>query len=311
MSDTPSQSLAGRTIVITGGAGFIGSRLAATLVDDNEVRVLDDFSTGSAEKVPDEATLIEGDVRDPETVRDAMSGADVVFHEAANPSVQRSIDDPIESHARNVEGTLVVLEAARDEGARVVTASSTAIYGTPETIPVPEDAEPDPSSPYGLEKLTADRYTRLYNELYGLQTVSLRYFNVYGPGQTAGDYSGVISIFLEQARAGEPITVEGDGEQTRDFVHVDDVVRANVAAATTDAVGEAFNVGTGHSVTINELAETIRDLTDSDSEIEHVDNRAGDVRHSRADISKATRLLDYKPEIGLEEGLRTLTTQSQ
>ena len=310
MSNTPSHSVAGRTIVVTGGAGFIGSRLAATLAGANDVRVLDDLSTGSAGTVPDDAALIEGDIRDPETVSEAMSGADVVFHEAANPSVQRSIEDPIESHSRNVEGTLTVLEAAREEDARVVTASSTAIYGTPETIPVSEDAEPDPSSPYGLEKLTADRYTRLYNELYGLPTVALRYFNVFGPGQTGGDYSGVIDVFLEQARAGEPITVEGDGEQTRDFVHVDDVVRANLAAATTDAVGEAFNVGTGDSVTINELAETIRELTDSESEIEHVDSRPGDVRRSRADVSKATRLLDYRPEIGLEEGLRTLISRS-
>ncbi|ELY42082.1 NAD-dependent epimerase/dehydratase family protein [Natronorubrum sulfidifaciens] len=304
--DTPAHSLTGQTITITGGAGFIGSRLAATLAPDNDVRILDDLSTGTARNVPDEATLIEGDVRTSTTVGKALDGADLVFHEAANPSVSRSIDAPLESHSRNVEGTLTVLEAARSDAARVVTASSTAVYGTPETVPVAEDADLNPSSPYGLEKLTADRYTQLYNDLYDLPTVSLRYFNVYGPGQTGGDYSGVISIFLEQATADEPITVDGDGQQTRDFVHVDDVIRANIAAATTEATGEAFNVGTGTSVTITELAETIRELTDADSEIEYVDSRPGDIRHSRADLSKASRLLDYAPEIGLEDGLRTL-----
>jgi UDP-glucose 4-epimerase len=308
MSDTHSRSIEGRTVLITGGAGFIGSRLAATLADDTEVRVLDDFSTGSARAVPDGVTLVEGDVRDRETVADSMAGVDVAFHEAANPSVERSVEAPVESHSRNVAGTVNVLEAARDEGARVVTASSTAIYGAPESVPVAEDAEPTPSSPYGLEKLTVDRYTRLYNELYGVPTVALRYFNVYGPGQT-GAYSGVIDVFLERARADEPITVQGDGEQTRDFVHVDDVVRANIAAATTEAVGEAFNVATGESVTITDLAETIRELTGADSPIEHVDARPGDIRHSRADVSKAERLLDFSAEIDLEEGLRTLVNQ--
>lgn len=298
-------------MLITGGAGFIGSHLATALVDENDVRVLDDLSTGHVEKAPDEVSLIEGDIRDPETVREAMSGVDIVFHEAANPSVQRSIEDPRGSLSTNAEGTVTVLEAARKEESRVVTASSTAIYGTPETIPVSEETSTDPASPYALEKLAADHYTRLYNELYGLPTVSLRYFNVYGPGQSGGDYSGVIGIFFEQARAGEPITIEGDGNQTRDFVHVDDVVQANIAAATTDAVGKAFNIGTGDSVTITELAETIRELTGSESEIEYVDRRPGDVRHSRADISKATRLLDYSPEVSLKEGLRTLATRSQ
>lgn len=297
--------ISGERVLITGGAGFIGSHLAAALTDNNEVRVLDDFSTGRAQAVPDDVTLVEGDVRDHKTVADSMEDVDIAFHEAANPSVERSVEAPIESHSRNVSGTLNVLEAARTEGARVVTASSTAIYGPPESLPIAEDEKPTPSSPYGLEKLTVDRYTRLYNELYGLPTVTLRYFNVYGPGQT-GEYSGVIDVFLEQARAEEAITVQGDGDQTRDFVHVDDVVRANLAAATTDAVGEAFNVATGESVTIATLAETIRELTGADSPIEHVDARPGDIRHSRADVSKAERLLGFSAEIDLEEGLRTL-----
>lgn len=306
MSDTVSHSLSGRTVLITGGAGFIGSRLAATLVGDNDVRVLDDLSTGGAEKIPDGATFIEGDIRDPETVREAMREADVTFHEAANPSVERSIEDPLGSHSRNIEGTVNVLETAREVGSRVVTASSTAIYGAPETIPVSEDARPTPSSPYGLEKLTVDRYTRLYNDLYGLPTVSLRYFNVYGPGQTGGDYSGVIDVFLEQARSDEPVTVHGDGEQTRDFVHVSDVVRANLLAATTAHVGEAYNIGTGTSITIKRLGELIVEKTGASSAITHVAGRDGDIVHSRAEIAKAREHLGYEPSVRLEEGIEDL-----
>ena len=294
-----------RTVLVTGGAGFVGSHLAAALVDDNEVRVLDDLSAGDATHVPDDATLIEGDVRDPETLSTAMAGVDVVFHEAALVSVPRSIEDPLGSNDANLDATVALLEGARDEGARVVVASSAAIYGHPESVPVGETHATAPTSPYGVQKLAVDHYTRLYAELYGLDTVALRYFNVYGPRQSS-DYSAVISVFAEQARADEPLTVEGDGEQTRDFVHVSDVVRANLRAATTDHVGEAFNVGTGERVTIRELAETVREVAGADSEIVHVDGRAGDVRHSCANVDKARALLGYEPAVGLREGLRTL-----
>jgi len=248
-------------ILVTGGAGFIGSHLVESLVAENDVRVLDDLSTGHRESVHDDATLHVGDVRDEPTVRKAMEGVDVVFHQAALVSVDRSIEVPEVSHAVNVDGTLTVLEAAGIEDARAVVASSAAIYGDPGSVPVAETHRTKPLSPYGVEKLAADEYARLYHDLYGLETVALRYFNVYGPRQS-GEYAGVISVFREQAADGGPLTVHGDGTQTRDFVHVDDVVRANCLAATTDATGRAYNVGTGTSVSIRELAELVQKLTD-------------------------------------------------
>jgi len=170
-------------------------------------------------------------------------------------------------------------------------------------VPITEDHPNEPTSPYGLDKLATDHYARLYNDLYDLETVALRYFNVYGPGQVAGDYSGVISVFIDQALSGEDITVHGDGEQTRDFVYIDDVVQANLKAATTDAVGEAYNVGTGESVTVRKLAELIQDITDTDSDIVHMDARTGDIEYSEADISKANEHLEYEPTVSLREGL--------
>lgn len=293
-------------VLVTGGAGFIGSRIAQRLVGDNDVTVLDDCSTGAARAVPDEAELVRGDVRDPDAVADAMGSADVVFHEAALVSVSRSVDDPRASHERNVRGTLEVLEAARRCDARVVLASSAAIYGDPESVPIPETHQTDPASPYGLDKLVLDEYARLYHDLYGLETVPLRYFNVYGPGQPANDYSGVISIFLDRARDDEQITIFGDGEQTRDFVHVNDVVRANVLAAASDIAGEAYNVGTGRQVTIADLADMIVRHTESNAEIVHGEPRDGDIRQSCADISKIRDELGYEPTVPLEEGIRDL-----
>ncbi|MCU4975374.1 NAD-dependent epimerase/dehydratase family protein [Halobacteria archaeon AArc-m2/3/4] len=294
---------AGTSVLVTGGAGFIGGKLVETLVPVADVTVLDDCSGGDPESVPSEATFVQGDIRDRETVSDAMEGIDVVFHEAALVSVSRSVEDPLESHTRNATGTLTVLEAARDHDARVVCASSAAIYGQPDTVPISETDPTRPTSPYGLDKLALDEYTRLYHELYGLETVALRYFNVYGPGQPANDYSGVISIFFDRARAGEPLTVFGDGEQTRDFVFIDDVVQANLRAAVTDEVGEAYNIGTGTRVTITELAESVLEVTGSRSEIVYDDPREGDIRHSGADISKAREMLGFEPSVSLEGGL--------
>ena len=301
-----SDSISGRTVLVTGGAGFIGSHLADALVGGNTVWVLDDLSTGDRSNVPEKAQVIRGDIRDPDVLARAMAGVDVVFHEAAMVSVERSIEEPWESHSTNAAATLDVLEAARDVDARVVLASSAAVYGQPETVPVQESAPKDPTSPYGIDKLTADSYARLYAKLYDLPTVVLRYFNVYGPRQTGGDYSGVISVFLEQARNGRDLTVQGDGTQTRDFVHVSDVVRANLKAATTDSVGEAFNVATGQSVTIRELAERVRTVTDATSDIVHTDPRPGDVERSSADISKARTELGYEPAVDLDEGLSSM-----
>jgi UDP-glucose 4-epimerase len=298
-----------RTVLVTGGAGFIGSHLVDALVEDNDVRVLDDLSTGRRDNLHADATLVRGDLRDDEALDEATDGVDLVFHEAAIASVTRSVDDPVDSHRVNAAGTLDLLERARREDARVVVTSSTAIYGEPTSIPVSEDEPTTPLSPYGVEKLAVDHYARLYDDLYGLETVTLRCFNAYGPRQTGGEYSGVITTFLEQACAGQDITVEGDGSQRRDFVHVDDVVRAHLLAATTDHVGEAYNVGTGRSVSVLELAELVRELAGSRSDIVHVPARSGDVTTSRADISKARGELSFEPRVSLREGIGGLVPQ--
>jgi len=295
-----------RSILVTGGAGFIGSHLVEALVDDNDVRVLDDCSRRARSVVPDAAEFVEGDVRDASTVDRACSDVDVVFHQAANVSVDRSVADPIASHRVNVDGTLHVLEAARDAGARVVFASSAAVYGEPSSVPVAESHPKSPSSPYGAEKLSADRYVRLYADLYDLDAVVLRYFNVYGPGGIATDYSGVIDAFLTRARRNEDLPVHGDGTQTRDFVHVSDVVRANLLAAGTDHVGDAYNVGTGESVTINRLADLIVDVTNSASDVVHTSSRPGDIDKSEADIGRARGRLGYRPRTSLRDGLEAL-----
>ena len=294
-----------RTVLITGGAGFVGSHLAEALVADNDVRVLDILSSGSREHVPDGAELIVGDVTDPETVAEAMDGVDLVFHEAAMVSVEQSVENPPASNRVNAAATVNLLECARREDARVVLASSSAIYGHPDSVPVSEDDPKEPTSPYGIDKLALDHYARRYHDLYGLETVALRYFNVFGPRQNP-EYSAVVSVFFDQAADGGPLTIEGDGEQTRDFVDVSDVVRANLLAATTDRVGEAFNVGTGHSVTINELAEMVAELADEKVEISHVEPRPGDIRHSEADVSKIRDALGYEPMVSLETGLKQL-----
>jgi len=291
------------TILITGGAGFIGGHLADALCPDNEVRIFDTFASGVPANCPDEATVIEGDIRDDAALAAAVDGVDIIFHEGAIVSVARSVDDPTTSHVVNVDGTLAVLEAARREDARVVFASSAAIYGMPESIPVAETDPKEPTSPYGLEKLSGDHYCRLYADLYGLPTVALRYFNVYGPRQSGGDYAGAITAFAQQARAGGPLRVQGDGTQTRDFVNVADVVQANLLAATTDATGEAFNVGTGVATTVADVAETVRDQIAPSADIEHVEPRRGDIRESVADIGKARDRLDYEPTVSLGEGL--------
>jgi UDP-glucose 4-epimerase len=293
-------------VLVTGGAGFIGSHLTDALVPDHDVTVLDDFSSGSQENVHPSARVVEGDIRDRRQLDRAARSADVIFHEAASVSVDRSIEDPEGSHEINVKAAISTLEAARREDARCVLASSAAIYGQPDEVPIDETEPASPESPYGIEKLSVDHYARVYEDLYGLPTVALRYFNAYGPRQTASDYSGVISVFLEQARAGRPITVHGDGTQTRDFVHVDDVVRANLLAMETDHVGEAYNVGTGRAISIDDLARVVREVTDTDSEIVQTEPREGDIERSRADVGKARSMLGYEPTVGLEEGLETL-----
>lgn len=292
-----------RSILVTGGAGFVGSHLTHILSSDNDVTVYDSLTTGRRRNVPEEATFVKADVRDKATLEQIVADTEIVFHEAALVSVAESIETPYKSHTTTATGTLSVLEAAQKHDIRVVTASSAAIYGHPEYTPIDKAHPLNPTSPYGIDKQTADQYTRLYHDLYDLDTVALRYFNVYGPGQTGGDYAGVISVFIEQALSGEPITVHGDGEQTRDFVFIEDVVKANLRAAETDHVGEAYNIGTGESVSIRELAEIVQDLTNTNSDIVHTEARTGDIKHSKADISKAREKLLYEPTVSLREGL--------
>jgi len=309
MNSTDGRPLiSGKRILVTGGAGFIGSHIADALVSDNEVVILDDLSTGSLDNVPAEAEFVEGDVRDREAMSSVMEGVDIVFHRAAIVSVEQSVEDPELTHDVTTRATIQLLEFARRESARVILASSAAVYGQPESVPITETDQTEPTSPYGLAKLHADQYVRLYAELYNVEAIPLRYFNVYGPRQTAGDYSGVISIFLEQAQAGGPITVHGDGTQTRDFVHVSDVVQANLLAATEGTPGTAYNIGTGETISILELAETIREAvaTEVPIRIEHIDKREGDIDESQAAIGRATDDLGFRPTIRLQDGLADL-----
>ncbi|WP_123534769.1 NAD-dependent epimerase/dehydratase family protein [Halosimplex salinum] len=306
MSTELGADLVGQSVLVTGGAGFIGSRLAAALTDHCEVTVLDDLSRGDAERVPSGAELIRGDVRDPADLESAIDGADVVFHQAALADVRTSLRSPVEGNLRTASGTVKVLEAARREDARVVTASSAAVYGQPDALPIHESDRTAPTTPYGIDKLAADQYTRAFADLYGLPTVALRYFNVYGPGVTDGPDSGVVSAFLDRARSDAVLTVHGDGTQTRDFVHVDDVVQANLRAATTETSGRAYNVGTGTGVAVREVAERVTRVLDSDSDIVHGDRREGDIQHSRASIGRARSELGYEPTVSFGEGLETL-----
>jgi len=300
------EQLHGQTVLVTGGAGFVGSHLASTLADACDLRVIDDLTAGERDRIPDEATFVQGDIRETGALVPAADGVDTIFHQAGLVSVPESLDRPIESHERNVDGTLAVLEAARRNDARVVFASSVAIYGNPSEVPIAEDEPTTPTSPYGVDKLAADHYTRLYHDRYGVETVALRYFNVYGPGQDAG----VVNAFRHRARAGEPLSIDGDGKQRRDFVHVTDVVRANLAAATTDAVGEGYNIGTGDSVRIKDLAAMVREQAGADVPIRHSEPRPGEIRNSRADPTKARERLGFEAEISLEEGLDELVTTS-
>jgi UDP-glucose 4-epimerase len=301
----------GKRVLVTGGAGFIGSHLVDALVPDNEVVVFDSLASGDQANVHGDAELVEGDLQDTDALAEAAAGADLIYHKGAVVAVGETVEDPAGSNAVNVDATVELLECARREDARIVLASSAAVYGDPESVPVHEDDRKTPSSPYGVQKLTLDHYAQVYHELYGLETVPLRFFNVYGPRQGGSDYAAVISVFLEQARSGAPLTVEGDGEQTRDFVFVEDVVRANLLAATTDAVGEPFNVATGEATSVLDIADAIVEATGSDAEITHVDPRPGDIRHSRADVTKARNELGFEASVPLEEGIERLVASRE
>ncbi|MCE5260719.1 MAG: SDR family oxidoreductase [Euryarchaeota archaeon] len=309
-------SIKGKRILVTGGAGFIGSHIVEALSADNEVLVIDDLTTGKRGNLEGmDAEVIVASVRDAEKVRSAMEGVDYVFHHAAIASVPKSVDDPIASNQVNVCGTLRVLNEARAAKVRkVVFASSSAVYGnTPSDLKREEDL-PDPISPYAVTKLTGELYCRNFWLNYGLPTCSLRYFNVYGPRQDpSSDYAAVVPRFISAARAGKPLTIFGDGEQTRDFIFVRDVVRANILAALDEGHnGEAFNIACQERVSVNQLASLVLMEMGLREEgmIEHRAERKGDVRHSLADIGKARRDLGFVPAYDIRKGL-SLTMASR
>ncbi len=296
--------------LVTGGAGFIGSHLAARLVElGHDVRVLDNFATGRRSNIAaigGDVELVEGDIQSYERAHKAVRGCDVVFHQAALPSVPRSIQDPLTSNATNVVGTLNVLLAARDEGVRrVVCASSSSVYGSNPTLPKSEDLPALPISPYATAKLATEGYCRSFGIGYGLQTVALRYFNVFGARQDpTSQYAAVIPNFITALLDGGPLTIYGDGEQSRDFTHVDNVVLANVLAIDApDVSGAVLNVACGVRVTLNELVAELRELIGGDAAVSYEPARASDVKHSLADLTRARALLGYEPAVDLRAGL--------
>ncbi len=298
-------------VLVTGGGGFIGSNLVRALVEQgDDVRVLDNFSTGNRmnlAELANDVEIVEGELRSYERVHAATRGVEVVFHQGALPSVPRSVQDPLTTSAVNVEGTLNVLLAARDEGVRrVICASSSSVYGNSGDLPRFETANPDPISPYGVSKLAAERYCVSFSRVYPLQTVALRYFNVFGPNQDpTSQYAAVVPRFITAIADGRPVAIYGDGEQRRDFTYVENVVEANVLAAVTEGVsGAVLNVATGRPTSVNELAETIGSLLGRSVERDDQPERTGDVRDSWADVTRSRDLLGWAPRIGLEEGLR-------
>ena len=303
-------SASGATVLVTGGGGFIGSHLVERLLEQGHaVRVLDNFATGHRANIAhllDEIELIEGDIQSYERVHTAVRGCELVFHVAALPSVPRAVQDPLTSNASNVTGTLNVLLAARDEGVRrVVFSSSSSIYGANRDLPKREDMPVVPISPYAVAKLAAENYCRAFFDVYGLETVALRYFNVFGPRQDPhSQYSAVIPLFITAILEGRPPVLHGDGEQSRDFTYVSNAVDANVLAGRADGVaGEVFNVACGERISLNQLLGQIQGLTGNSVEATHVDPRPGDVPHSLADISRAREKLGYEVLVNISEGL--------
>ncbi len=301
---------------MTGGAGFIGSNLVEALVGTAaRVRVLDDLSTGRAENLAGleaDVEVVRADIRDLDACRRATDGVQVVFHEAALPSVQRSVNDPLRTHDINATGTLNMLLAARDAGVeRVVYASSSSVYGKVETFPTPETIRPRPISPYGVSKLAGENYVYAFSSTFDLSTIALRYFNVFGPRQNpASEYAAVVPRFVTAAIEGSPVTVFGDGEQLRDFTFVADVVAANLLAADAgpDATGRSFNIARGEQHSVNELLAIVNGLFPADPlTVEHRPPRTGDVVRSQADIGLARELLGYQPAWSFEAGVRAAT----
>ena len=301
--------------LVTGGAGFIGSNLTkALLTSGHTVRILDNFSTGKRENLgpyQERVELIEGDLRSYHFFHEAVCDIEVVFHQGALPSVPRSINDPITTNQVNVEGTLNILDAAKSAGVRrVIYASSSSIYGENPTLPKQEDMTPLPISPYAVAKLAGEKYCQAFTRSYGLETVGLRYFNVFGAGQDPkSQYAAVIPLFITAFLDGGRIQIHGDGEQSRDFTYIDNVVQANMKAAVAEgAAGEVFNVACGERTSLNQILDDLRKVTEVDVDLEYGPDRPGDVKHSLADISKARDILDYNPTVSAQEGLRRSVT---
>ena len=297
--------------LVTGGAGFIGSHIVRRLVGEAElVRVVDNLSTGQLARlddVYDSIELVKGDLADNEVSDEVVRGVDYVLHQAAVPSVQRSISDPIGTNRSNVTATLNILESSRKAGVRrFVYAASSSAYGDTKILPKNEETRPNPLSPYALQKLVGERYCKLYYDLYGLETVSLRYFNVFGPDQDPdSEYSAVIPKFIKKLLARDVLTVYGDGEQSRDFTYVDNVVEANLLTLKAiHAPGHVCNIGCGERISLNHLIRLLEEITGVKAEVSYTAPKAGDVRHSLADITLARRLLGYEPKAMVKEGLR-------
>lgn len=297
--------------LITGGAGFIGSNIAQKLVEEGEdVRILDNFSTGKRENIAsllNKIELMEGDLRDLPTVQKAVKGMDYILHQGAIPSVPRSVASPIESNQANVNGTLNLLVEARDEGIkRVVYASSSSVYGDTPRLPKREDMRPNPLSPYAVSKLAGEYYCQVFFKIYGLETVCLRYFNVFGPRQDpTSQYAAVVPKFITAMLSGQPPTIYGDGLQSRDFTYIENVIKANLLAIQSpEASGKVYNAACGKRFTLLELVKTLNEILGTKIEPVHADPRSGDVKHSLADIDKAKAEIGYEVEVDFAKGLK-------
>ncbi|UCD93273.1 MAG: SDR family oxidoreductase [Methanobacteriota archaeon] len=305
----------GKRVLVIGGAGFIGSHIAEQLADGNDVRVLDDLSTGREGNLSSFGEVIDfrrGSILDLDLVKEVTKDVDYVFHEAALPSVERSVRDPATTNSVNIRGTLNILEASKENNVeKVVYASSSSVYGASQTLPKEESMPAEPISPYGVSKLATEHYCRIFNEIFDLRTTSLRYFNVYGPRQDPeSEYAAVVPRFITRAMSGEELVVFDDGNQVRDFTFVLDTVEANVLAAERkESDGEVLNVACGSTTRVNDLAEMVFELVGQNTGVEYAPARPGEIRDSWADISKAERLLGFQPKYSMRMGME-LTVES-
>lgn len=300
-----------KSIVITGGAGFIGSNIAEKIADDNQVKVIDDLSTGYVHNIQhliDEERIefVNGSICNLELLQKEFESVDIVFHQAAIPSVPRSVSDPIQSNSANIDGSLNVLVAARDNQVdKVIYASSSSVYGDSPTLPKHEDMIPNPLSPYAVNKIAAEYYCKVFTNVYGLKTVALRYFNVFGPRQDpTSEYAAVIPKFIRLIEDGKPPIIYGDGEQSRDFTYIDNIVQANIKAAEHHEVAGVFNAACGSKMTVNELAKELMAIIGKEVDIIYKPARPGDIKHSLADSTKAKQTFDFNPNISIKQGLK-------